>query len=90
MWLRWCSLDNDYEIGEEPENTWGWGKSRKQRPHGNRGKRVSHKETGWIRKRKKLDSMIEHCSDILKKAGHGHVTSLGDCEKEEVSEKVSR
>lgn len=88
-------LDNNYEIGEEPENTWGWGKCKKSRPQGTRGKRASRKETGgWISKKRKLDSMIEHCSDILKKAGHGgsgRVTSLdgNDCDEEEqVSGKV--
>lgn len=69
--------DNDYEIGEEPEQTWGWSKSK---CHGSgRGRRRVGKRTNessggilpWLSKRKKLDSMIECCSDILKRAGHG-------------------
>lgn len=59
--------DNEYEIGEEPENTWGWGKRSKS--GGSRGRR---KEDGWVSKRrKKLDGMVKHCADILKRVGHG-------------------
>ena len=48
---------------------WGWGKF-----SGTRRKKGSHRSKGnssWLSKRKRLDSMIEHCSDILMKAGHG-------------------
>ena len=66
--------DNDYEIGEEPESTWGWNKftgkpKRLKSSAGGRRKKGRNGDTGWLSKRKKLSSMIEHCSDVLSKAG---------------------
>lgn len=66
--------DNDYEIGEEPEMTWGWSKF-KGKPKRSRGSSNSGGVSGWISKRKKLNSMIELCSDVFKKAGHGEETT---------------
>lgn len=62
------SHDNDYEIGEEPEVKWGWGKCGTRRK---KGSCRSKHNSAWLTKRKRLGSMIEHCSDILMKAGHG-------------------
>ena len=67
--------DNEYEIGQEPENTWGWGRGQKK---GRKRNSVSHRERagwkdlgGWLTKRKKINGMIDQCWAILDKAGAG-------------------
>ena len=67
--------DNEYEIGQEPENTWGWGRGQKKGRKRNSG---SHKQRegwkdlgGWLTKRKKINGMIDQCWAILDKAGAG-------------------
>lgn len=80
--------DNDYEIGEEPEMTWGWNKFKgkpKRRSKGTPSNGVS----GWISKRKKLSGMIEQCSDLFKKAGHNEKTETTSETLAVTSEKVT-
>ena len=78
--------DNDYEIGEEPEITWGWNKF-KGKPR--RRNAPSSKVSGWISKRKKLNGIIEQCSDIFKKAGYGGEMKTTSEATFVLSEKVS-
>lgn len=82
-------LDNDYEIGEEPEKTWGWNKFKgKPKKRGDRSRKRAE-VSGWISKRKKLTGMIGQCSEIFKKAGHEEVTKTV-LEKEAVAEKETK
>ena len=72
------STDNDYEIGEEPEHTWGWDRYKgkpKLRRNG-RGKTRKHdnsKLDGWMSKRKKINNLIDECETILSAASE-HLT----------------
>lgn len=85
-------VDNDYEIGEEPEMEWGWDKF-KGKPRLKGGRKGRSSPSGqdstlscWISKRKKLDNMIDHCSDILERAGHGESPMSAKCS---ISEEVA-
>ncbi len=82
-------IDNDYEIGEEPEKTWSWNKF-KGKPK-KRGERSSKKVevSGWINKRRKLTGMIGQCSEIFKKAGQEEAMQVV-MEKEEAAEKHTK
>ena len=65
--------DNDYEIGEEPERTWGWdrykGKPKLKRSRGQgKTKRPNLKLDGWLSKRKKINNLIDECETILSAA----------------------
>ena len=77
MFLFVCSAlsDNEYEIGQEPENTWGWGRGQKKgrkRNSGSHRERAGWKDLGgWLTKRKKINGMIDQCWAILDKAGAG-------------------
>ena len=76
--------DNDYEIGEEPEHTWGWdrykGKPQLKRSRGRgRGKTKRHnnlKLDGWLSKRKKINNLIDECETILSAASQSLAKKL--------------
>ena len=64
-------LDNDYEIGEEPEHTWGWNRYKGKGKKSGRGKTPRHYATkldGWMSKRKKIYNLIDECDAILTSA----------------------
>ena len=63
--------DNDYEIGEEPEHTWGWSRYKGKPKLRGRGKTPKHHSTkldGWLSKRKKINNLIDECDAILNSA----------------------
>ena len=62
-------VDNDYEIGEEPEHTWGWNRYKGKSKSG-RGKKKRQASTldGWLTKRKKINNLIDECDAILNSA----------------------
>ena len=76
--------DNDYEIGEEPEHTWGWNRYKGKAKTGR--KRHSKKLDGWLSKRKKINTLIDECDAILtsasdrlsKSTNEGPSTAAGD------------
>lgn len=61
-------LDNEYEIGQEPEWPWVW----KKGGRGGGGRRRKRSHSGgcgkWLRKQKRLDEMISECREIINKA----------------------
>ena len=64
-------LDNEYEIGEEPERQWG-ALQKKKAASGEVGKKRERSRSGgcgkWLAKKRRLDDMIRDCSGILSRA----------------------